>query len=351
MSAEQPATNVDVVDPDSMTATMPGPSRRKPQQRHRHEPQRDGGTLAQRLGRRLSRCPRPSSSTSTSPSSSPTRSPSAAAAGNLLPAQSNVTRQQMAVFLLKSKNGLCYVPPPCAGRLPRRALLQPLRTLDRGPGGRRDHRRLRRRQLLPAPTWYAPADGRLPAEVQARLDLRSAGLHRRFRRRAVPLDSSPTGSSSSRPKASPAAAAAATTAPPCPSGATRWPRFCTTRFSSPRRQRACLRWSGRWPAPSPARSGILPASGGSPCAAKACFSPRLLASPAFAATFTVTSTDDSGAGSLRQAILDANRTGGVDTVAFNIAGGGPHTIALATPLPAITFPGHDRRVHADRRRS
>jgi hypothetical protein len=24
-------------------------------------------------------------------------------------------RQQMAVFLLKAKNGLCYVPPPCAG--------------------------------------------------------------------------------------------------------------------------------------------------------------------------------------------------------------------------------------------
>ncbi len=56
-----------------------------------------------------------------------------------------------------------------------------------------------------------------------------------------------------------------------------------------------------------------------------------------AATFTVTSTADSGAGSLRQAITDANNAGGTDTVAFNIAGSGPHTIALATPLPAITF--------------
>ena len=37
--------------------------------------------------------------------------------GNYCPL-SNVTRQQMAVFLLKSKNGLCYVPPPCSGVFP-----------------------------------------------------------------------------------------------------------------------------------------------------------------------------------------------------------------------------------------
>jgi hypothetical protein len=55
-----------------------------------------------------------------------------------------------------------------------------------------------------------------------------------------------------------------------------------------------------------------------------------------AATFTVTSTADSGAGTLRQAIMDANNDGAHDTIAFNIAGGGPHTIAIATPLPAIT---------------
>jgi len=36
-------------------------------------------------------------------------------------------------------------------------------------------------------------------------------------------------------------------------------------------------------------------------------------------TFTVTNTNDSGAGSLRQAILDANALGGVDTIVFNIA--------------------------------
>jgi len=61
------------------------------------------------------------------------------------------------------------------------------------------------------------------------------------------------------------------------------------------------------------------------------------AAAARAATFTVTSTADAGAGTLRQAITDANNAAGPDTVAFNIVGGGPHTIALATPLPPITF--------------
>jgi hypothetical protein len=56
-----------------------------------------------------------------------------------------------------------------------------------------------------------------------------------------------------------------------------------------------------------------------------------------AATFTVTSTADSGAGSLRDAIDDANGAAGFDTIAFNIAGSGPHTINLASPLPAMTF--------------
>ena len=64
----------------------------------------------------------------------------------------------------------------------------------------------------------------------------------------------------------------------------------------------------------------------------------LLAVSLPAATFNVTNTDDSGSGSLRQAILDANAAGGADTIAFNITGSGVHTIALATALPAITSP-------------
>ena len=57
--------------------------------------------------------------------------------------------------------------------------------------------------------------------------------------------------------------------------------------------------------------------------------------PVAAATYTVTTTNDSGAGSLRQAIIDAN-TPGPDTVAFNIPGAGPHVISLASSLPSLT---------------
>ena len=64
----------------------------------------------------------------------------------------------------------------------------------------------------------------------------------------------------------------------------------------------------------------------------------LLAASLPAATFNVTNTNDSGSGSLRQAILDANAAGGADTIAFNIVGSGVHTIAPATALPAITSP-------------
>src|SRR6476659_4455390 len=61
-----------------------------------------------------------------------------------------------------------------------------------------------------------------------------------------------------------------------------------------------------------------------------------IAGVARAATFTVTTAADSGVGSLRQAILDANGAAGADTIAFNIVGSGVHTIALATELPDIT---------------
>jgi Ca2+-binding RTX toxin-like protein len=54
-----------------------------------------------------------------------------------------------------------------------------------------------------------------------------------------------------------------------------------------------------------------------------------------AATFTVTTTADSGAGSLRQAITDANAAGSGNTIAFAIPGPGPHLIAPASPLPGI----------------
>ncbi len=53
-------------------------------------------------------------------------------------------------------------------------------------------------------------------------------------------------------------------------------------------------------------------------------------------TYTVTNANDSGTGSLRQAILDANANSGADIINFNITGTGIHTINLASSLPTIT---------------
>ena len=54
-------------------------------------------------------------------------------------------------------------------------------------------------------------------------------------------------------------------------------------------------------------------------------------------TYTVTNTNSSGAGSLAQAILDANARSGQDTVVFNIPGSGVQLIDLSkTFLPDIT---------------
>ena len=54
--------------------------------------------------------------------------------------------------------------------------------------------------------------------------------------------------------------------------------------------------------------------------------------------FVVTNTNDSGAGSLRQAINDANATFGLDRIAFNIPGPGVKTITLTTDLPTVSDP-------------
>ena len=63
------------------------------------------------------------------------------------------------------------------------------------------------------------------------------------------------------------------------------------------------------------------------------------AAAATAGTFTVTSTGDAGAGTLRQAILDANTAAGADTIAFNITGAGVQTIALSSSLPMASVTG------------
>ncbi len=56
-------------------------------------------------------------------------------------------------------------------------------------------------------------------------------------------------------------------------------------------------------------------------------------------TFTVTNTNDSGLGSLRQVLLNANAHPGPDTIDFKIPGPGPHVIQPYSELPTLTDSG------------
>src|SRR6266702_5005840 len=56
------------------------------------------------------------------------------------------------------------------------------------------------------------------------------------------------------------------------------------------------------------------------------------------ATFIVANANDSGSGSFRQAIMDANALGGADTIIFQISGSAPFTITPLSALPGITSP-------------
>ena len=65
-----------------------------------------------------------------------------------------------------------------------------------------------------------------------------------------------------------------------------------------------------------------------------------------ATTYWVTTTADSGPGSLRQAVLDANATTGPHTINFNIPGPGPYAIRSQSALPlasqSITVKGQSQ---------
>jgi hypothetical protein len=76
-----------------------------------------------------------------------------------------------------------------------------------------------------------------------------------------------------------------------------------------------------------------------------CAAAVLLTNRLNADTLTVLNTDDAGAGSLRQAITDANAHSNSlnpgsapDTISFNIPGAGVHTISVASTLPSIPDP-------------
>jgi titin len=55
-------------------------------------------------------------------------------------------------------------------------------------------------------------------------------------------------------------------------------------------------------------------------------------------TFSVSNTNDSGTGSLRQAIINSNGSAGPNTINFNIPGSGVPTINVLSALPALTQP-------------
>lgn len=69
-----------------------------------------------------------------------------------------------------------------------------------------------------------------------------------------------------------------------------------------------------------------------------CLGIMVLSSSVMATTFVVTNTADTGPGSLRNEITNANTTAGRDTIIFNIPPGGPVTIFPASQLPALIDP-------------
>src|SRR5437879_3997134 len=62
---------------------------------------------------------------------------------------------------------------------------------------------------------------------------------------------------------------------------------------------------------------------------------ELLEARCLPSVYSVTSTADSGAGTLRQALLNANSNPGTDTIVFQI-GNGSQAIRPASALPTIT---------------
>jgi hypothetical protein len=69
-------------------------------------------------------------------------------------------------------------------------------------------------------------------------------------------------------------------------------------------------------------------------------SPEILEGRALLSTFSVTNTNNSGAGSLRAAIVAVNKdtVNQVDVINFKIPGTGTHTIKLTSELPIMTHP-------------
>ena len=113
----QPATNVDVTGPTQITATTPALSAGSLNNVVVTNPNQTGGTLVNGWVADFSDVPNSQQFYFHITKLVANAITVGCGTGVYCPLNS-VTRQQMAVFLLKSKNGLCYVPPPCVGTFP-----------------------------------------------------------------------------------------------------------------------------------------------------------------------------------------------------------------------------------------
>ena len=117
-----PATSVDVVNSTTITRHLAGLAGRDPQRGHGHEPGGTAGTLPNGWIANFIDVPNSQQFYHTSSSLVANGiTAGCATPGGYCPLNS-VTRAQMAVFLLKSKLGQCFVPPACTGHVPRRAV-------------------------------------------------------------------------------------------------------------------------------------------------------------------------------------------------------------------------------------
>ena len=160
-------------------------------------------------------------------------------------------RQQMAVFIIKAKHGLCYIPPPCRRHLQRRPLLLELRALDRRPSPRASPAAAA--TARPTAPWIRSSGSRWRSSCSGpsrdRPTRRRCATRRRSR--TCPATTrSPRGSTTSSPATSPAVAAAASTVRRSPRPEDRWP-------SSSRRPSDCNDAVG--PLELPARQNVRPA--------------------------------------------------------------------------------------------
>ena len=113
----QPATNVNVTGPTQITATTPALSAGSLNNVVVTNPNQTGGTLVNGWVTEFSDVPDSQQFYFHITKLVANAITVGCGTGVYCPLNS-VTRQQMAVFLLKSKNGLCYVPPPCVGTFP-----------------------------------------------------------------------------------------------------------------------------------------------------------------------------------------------------------------------------------------